>query len=161
DQPGGVFVRRADHVPDAGRTLLCFVARGTFNGLHGSLAEQLDWRPERREQPEEFRAVRGPLPAETQIAPKTDLEFFNGFGGFSRDGSEYVVVLDGERWTPAAWINVVANAHFGFLASDSGGGFTWSENSRENRLTPWANDPVADPPGEVVYLRSEDTGRVW
>ena len=30
-----------------------------------------------------------------------------------------------------------------------------------NRLTPWSNDPVTDPPGEVVYLRDEETGEFW
>jgi cellobiose phosphorylase len=30
-----------------------------------------------------------------------------------------------------------------------------------NRLTPWSNDPTSDSPGEVVYLRDEETGEVW
>ncbi len=42
-----------------------------------------------------------------------------------------------------------------------GSGFTWAVNSQANRLTPWSNDPVSDPPGEVVYLRDEETGEVW
>ena len=58
-------------------------------------------------------------------------------------------------------VNVVANAGFGFLVSESGPGFTWSGNSQANRLTPWSNDPVSDPPGEVIYLRDEESGEVW
>ncbi len=42
-----------------------------------------------------------------------------------------------------------------------GAAFTWAENSRENRLTPFANDPVADPTGEAIFLRDEDSGEVW
>src|SRR6185295_6440989 len=44
---------------------------------------------------------------------------------------------------------------------ETGAGYTWSVNSRENRLTPWSNDAVSDPPGEALYLRDEDTGTVW
>jgi cyclic beta-1,2-glucan synthetase len=40
-------------------------------------------------------------------------------------------------------------------------GATWSQNSGENRLTPWRNDPISDPPSEAVYLRDEDTGQIW
>jgi cyclic beta-1,2-glucan synthetase len=45
--------------------------------------------------------------------------------------------------------------------SSSGSAFTWSGNSRENRLTPFANDPLSDPTGEAFYLRDDDTGEVW
>ncbi len=62
---------------------------------------------------------------------------------------------------PAPWINVVANPVAGFLITDSGSGYTWVGNSQTNRLTPWSNDPVSDPPGEAVYLRDEETGIVW
>ena len=47
---------------------------------------------------------------------------------------------------------------FGFQVTETGAGYTWSVNSRENRLTPWSNDAVSDPPGEIDYLRDEDTG---
>ena len=30
------------------------------------------------------------------------------------------------QWTPAPWINVVANPEFGFHVSESGSGYTWS-----------------------------------
>ena len=50
---------------------------------------------------------------------------------------------------------------FGFQVTESGAGYTWSINSRENRLTPWSNDAVSDPPGEVIYLRDEETGNIW
>jgi cyclic beta-1,2-glucan synthetase len=56
---------------------------------------------------------------------------------------------------------VVANKNFGFLITESGGGYTWSDNSRENRLTPWTNDPVSDRGGEVVYIRNTATGHFF
>ena len=80
---------------------------------------------------------------------------------FIQGGREYVTIL-GRTMDPAPWSNVVGNAaDFGFQVSETGGGYTWSVNSRENRLTPWSNDAVSDPPGEVVYLRDEDSGTVW
>ena len=85
----------------------------------------------------------------------------NGLGGFTPDGREYVVVLDGDRETPLPWSNVLANPEFGTIVSSSGAAFTWAGNSRENRLTPFANDPLADPTGEAIYLRDEDSGAVW
>ncbi|MDQ6830940.1 MAG: glycosyl transferase family 36, partial [Gemmatimonadota bacterium] len=39
-----------------------------------------------------------------------------------------------------------------------GGGFAWAENSYFFRLTPWYNDPVSDPMGEVLYLSDEAAG---
>jgi cyclic beta-1,2-glucan synthetase len=103
----------------------------------------------------------------TELSAITDsLRSFNGYGGFSADGKEYAIVLgppvEGEQpRPPMPWINVVANESFGFLAGESGSGYTWSRNSRENRLTPWFNDPVADPYGEAVYLRDESSGAFW
>ena len=85
----------------------------------------------------------------------------NGIGGFTPDGREYVVVLEGDRETPLPWSNVLANPEFGTMVSASGSAFTWAENSRENRLTPFANDPLSDPTGEAIYLRDEETGAVW
>ncbi|MBN2172118.1 MAG: glycosyl transferase [Candidatus Krumholzibacteriota bacterium] len=99
--------------------------------------------------------------AEEQAGPR----FFNGYGGFSDDGREYVIRLahrDGRlRLPPRPWINVIANETFGFLVSETGAGATWRGNSREHRLTPWFNDPILDPHGEAFYLRDEDTGGFW
>src|SRR3546814_16358705 len=92
------------------------------------------------------------------MAPR-DLEFFNGFGGFDKDGREYVTILDSGHATPAPWINVVANPGFGFQASAEGSGYTWAENSRENQLTPWSNDPVGDPTGEAIDRKSVVEGK--
>ena len=89
------------------------------------------------------------------------MEFFNGLGGFTNDGREYLTILEGNDRTPAPWINVVANPSFGFQVSTDGSGFTWSVNSQQNQLTPWSNDPVGDAPGEAIYVRDEDTGEVW
>jgi len=101
-------------------------------------------------------------PADTREKP---LRFFNGFGGFNDDGSEYVVRMpwegDGLRLPPMPWCNLIANERFGFIASETGAGCTWSRNSQANRLTPWSNDPVSDPHGEAVYLLDQESGEFW
>ena len=95
-------------------------------------------------------------------AARAGTDFFNGLGGFLQGGREYVTVLGEGQWTLAPWANVIAhNPEFGFQVTESGGGYTWSQNSRENRLTPWSNDAVSDPPGEIIYLRDEETGETW
>lgn len=91
---------------------------------------------------------------------KADLEFFNHFGGFALDGREYVLLLDEGNQPPAPWINVIANPNFGFSISETGAGSTWAYNSRENKITPWSNDPVCDKASESIYIRDNMTGNV-
>jgi cyclic beta-1,2-glucan synthetase len=156
---GRVFVLRADLISSEARTLLASVARVVLVGQRGPLADQLDRVPEPAEA---ARIVRSP-PMEPSVRPAAPppLEFFNGLGGFADDGREYVTILGPGQATPAPWINVIANPGFGCHVSAEGSGFTWSVNSRENQLTPWSNDPVGNRPGEVFYLRDDDTGELW
>lgn len=90
-----------------------------------------------------------------------DYEFFNGFGGFVNNGKEYEILLEGDVKPPFPWINVIANKKFGFHISESGAGFTWSNNSRENKITPWSNDPVSDRASEVIYIKDEISGKIF
>ncbi len=89
------------------------------------------------------------------------MQFFNGVGGFSKDGREYVVTLAPGQFTPLPWVNVLANPSFGSLVSASGGASSWSENAQEFRLTPWSNDVISDLDGEAFYVRDEDSGEYW
>src|SRR5205823_746021 len=93
--------------------------------------------------------------------PVRELTFFNGFGGFTADGKEYVITTDAETITPAPWVNVLANEHFGTVISESGSAYTWCENAHEFRLTPWSNDSVSDVTGEAYYIRDEESGAFW
>ncbi|MBN1641383.1 MAG: cellobiose phosphorylase [Anaerolineae bacterium] len=164
NQRGGIFVLRADHIPEQDRVLLLTAARAVLDGASGSLADQL---VSLRETPVWLPDFVPLLLDAKEIAPTpllerpTDLRFDNGYGGFTPDGREYVIDLPPGKWTPAPWANVVANPDFGFLVSESGLGCTWAGNSGENRLTPWRNDPVGDRPAEALYLRDEETGQVW
>jgi len=95
-----------------------------------------------------------------RITADRPLQFFNGLGGFSSDGREYVIRIEKGQMTPAPWVNVISNPEFGFMITEAGSGYTWCENSRENKLTPWSNDPVSDTPGEIFYF-NEDFGDPW
>jgi cyclic beta-1,2-glucan synthetase len=158
---GAVHTLRADLMSLEMRNLLQSTARVALIARRGSIADQLVRLPE----PEVAAKPARPAPAaKTPVAAAPaheELEFFNGHGGFAKDGREYVTILHSGRKTPAPWINVIANPGFGFQAAAEGSGYTWAENSRENQLTPWSNDPVSDRPGEAIYVRDEDSGALW
>jgi cyclic beta-1,2-glucan synthetase len=161
DRPGGIFVLRAGQMPEDERALLLATARVVLNASANDLTTAL---ARLREEPPRLPPLVPTLPdtASSEPLERPDgLLFDNGLGGFTPDGREYVIHLGPADATPAPWVNVVANPGFGFVVSESGGGFTWAEHSAENRLTPWRNDPVRDEPGEAVYLRDEETGAVW
>ncbi len=158
---GSIYLLRTDLLSPQDRVLLQQVARVVLLGRRGTLAEQLTRLP-RRSRVTSTNSSSPRLGKRLDVpVPERELEFFNGLGGFADDGREYVTVLGEGIRTPRPWINVIANPSFGFLVSESGSGFTWSLNSHENQLTPWSNDPVSDPSGEVLYIRDDDSGEVW
>jgi cyclic beta-1,2-glucan synthetase len=155
---GEAFTLRADLMTSEARDYLGSVARIVMSARRGGVSDQLArladsscvpaFHPLPISEPEHFPAPEG-------------LEFFNGTGGFADNGREYVVVLDNYRTTPAPWINVIANAGFGFQTSADGSGYTWAVNSRDHQITPWSNDAVTDPAGECFYVRDEKTGELF
>jgi len=162
DKPGGVFVRRGDQISEEDAILLQTAARAVLVGERGTLAEQIERPPASEAWPAPLTPATATLsPTAAPPPPPRRLLFGNGIGGFTPDGREYVVTLAERQYTPAPWVNVVANERFGFLVSESGSACTWSENSQENRLTPWSNDPVSDPSGEAIYLRDDETAELW
>jgi cellobiose phosphorylase len=161
DKPGGIFVRRGEQMSEEDRVLMQTVARVILVDDAGAFHEQVERRGRTEIFIPTFKPVRRRLePAKAEM-PKRDLVFFNGLGGFSRDGREYVMLLGPGQTTPAPWVNVIANPQFGTVVSESGCAYTWAENSHEFRLTPWYNDPVTDASGEALYLRDEETGYFW
>jgi cyclic beta-1,2-glucan synthetase len=161
---GRVFVLRADQVSTEARNVLQAAARAILVTRRGSLAEQLERLEEPK--PEPLPALRPAPPqrardAASVAAARPELEFWNGLGGFADAGAEYVTILDDGANTPAPWINVIANPTFGFHVSAQGGGYVWSQNSRENQLTPWSNDAVRDPAGDAFYVRDLDSGVIF
>src|SRR5690606_2242316 len=164
---GSVYALRADLMSAEARMLIQSVARVELVAHRGPLSRQLAYQLERpaklstRQKPPLKSAQEY---SQTQPEPALDsnsLEFFKCLGGFDKNGKEYVTILSRGAKTPAPWINVIANPGFGFQVSTEGSGYTWADNSRENQLTPWSNDPVTDPAGEAIYVRDEITGDLW
>jgi cellobiose phosphorylase len=165
DAQAGIFVLHDDEISDALRDGLATAARVVLDASGDGPDQTAERTTDTHSGPAARSGsslARGPrlknTVAQTPVGP---LEFDNGTGGFDSAAREYAITLADGRCTPMPWINVVANASFGFLASAEGGGYTWSVNSQQNPLTPWPNDPVSDTPHEVLYLRDEDSGELW
>ncbi|HET6454097.1 MAG TPA: glucoamylase family protein, partial [Armatimonadota bacterium] len=158
DQPGGIFLRSADQIPEEDLTLLMAAASVVLVAARGMLLQGVPVEvPDLSEPMAKKRAPREP----SALLPFMELPYFNSLGGFTPDGREYAIYLGPNTHTPAPWANVIANPALGTLVSETGSGFTWYGNSQRNRLTQWSNDPVMDPPSEAVYIRDEETGVYW
>jgi cyclic beta-1,2-glucan synthetase len=159
---GGVHILPASQLSDDDKSLLFAVSRIVLRADGPSLKAQLKVSVPSRPSDEPLPITAPPnrfVPA--KAVETNDLLFFNGWGGFSPDGREYHIVLRNGNYLPAPWINVMANPKFGCMTSELYTGYTWWRNSRECKLTPWSNDPAIDQPGEVCYLRDEESGEYW
>jgi len=172
-----VFILKAGTMTTPEINLFYACAKMVFEGNCGTMEKQCNTNPlgaiaeisesmdHSAEQDEIFESVQSDDRVQSLFwkqaeDEKRDLQFFNGFGGFAKKGKSYIITLEKNRTTPAPWVNVISNPSFGFLVSESGGGYTWCENSRENKLTKWSNDSVSDVPSEVVYI-SDGSGDPW
>jgi len=161
DKPGGVFLRHPDQMPEEDQVLLQAAARVVFSDSDGTLANQIEGYFHGEPVVPDLQVSRtSKIPAAPVDFRQDDLLFFNGWGGFTRDGREYIIRIRPADPTPMPWVNVAANRQFGAVISP-GGGYTWFENAHEFRLTPWYDDPVSDRCGEAFYLRDEDSGKFW
>lgn len=161
DQPGGIFIRSSDQVSNEDRILFQSVARIIISDRFGTLEEQVARRNKIKPVIPYFSPTKFHASVFTKVEQPTGLQFFNGLGGFSADGKEYVITTSGTKTTPLPWSNVLANPDFGSIVTESGQSYTWMDNAHEYRLTPWNNDPVVDMQGEAFYLRDEESGRFW
>ncbi|MEX0720189.1 MAG: glucoamylase family protein [Balneolaceae bacterium] len=172
NQPGGIFVQKTDKMPEEDLILILSFAHIVFQGRLPLLAGQ-EFVPKTAswikgdKHIEYLPALEGKTAYPPSNLPKPELLMDNGYGGFSKDGDEYQIIIQqvpesGKHvFPPAPWVNIVANPSFGFIATERGAGYTWSENSRENKITSWSNDPVRDPHSEAFYLRDEEEMNYW
>ncbi|MGV8945497.1 MAG: GH36-type glycosyl hydrolase domain-containing protein [Lutibacter sp.] len=158
---GGIFIGASDQISNEDRILFQTVARIIISDSNGTLADHVN-KKELAKVVIPFMNKSETVPrSTTSIALPEDLIFFNGLGGFSPNGKEYVIISDNKNKTPVPWVNVIANPNFGTVISESGSAYSWIENAHELRLTSWSNDPVSDPSGEAFYIRDEDSGHFW
>ena len=155
DISGGVFIRNINTMPEEDLALFFKWATVIIKTEEGPKIGKFttELKP-----PREYNGKLVEYPKKDIIL---DLDYYNGYGGFSKDGREYIIKVSKDVNTPLPWINVLANRDFGSIITELGSGFTWAKNSRENKLTPWYNDPILERPGEIIYLVDDNTGVAW
>ena len=161
EKPGGIFIRSADQITNEDRILFEAVAQIIIADKFGTLEEQINRRAKTKTTIPYFSPTKFYPSVYTEVEPRKDLQFYNGLGGFTADGKEYIITTTPQKRTPVPWINVLANPNFGSIISESGQSYTWVENAHEIRLTPWNNDPITDLKGEAFYLKDEESGKFW
>lgn len=161
DRPGGIFVRVGEQVSAEDRILFQAVARIIISDVKGTLAYQINKRSIPKPVVPLLTIQPSPAFPVIPLPPPKESILYNGIGGFSQDGREYIIHTRPDQPTPTPWVNVLANPRFGTVISESGQSYTWAGNAHEFRLTPWNNDPVGDSAGEAFYIRDEESGRFW
>lgn len=161
EKPGGIFLRNSDQMPEEDLTLILSIARANLIAARGFLRQQLVSPMQSITQPPRLIPNKRIKDFPSSPLPFLELPYFNGYGGFTPDGREYVIYLGPNTHTPAPWINVLSNPQFGTIVSETGLGCTWFGNSQTNRLTPWSNDPVLNPITDAIYIRDEELGTYW
>ena len=166
-----VFAVRRDIMEAETWAALLSASRAVFHARNGKISDQMARAEALYSTPsiKKDKPATGSVPllaaptvidAEPAAISGDGLDFWNGYGGFSSDGREYVTRLRGGEATPHPWINVISNDIFGFHVSAEGSAFTWSRNSRDYQLTSWTNDPVGNRPGEAIFIKDMTSGSV-
>ncbi|PYK45621.1 MAG: hypothetical protein DME53_04935 [Verrucomicrobia bacterium] len=161
DQPGGVYLRSATKISKEELLALQAAARVVLVAARGTLRQQLAATTPPAAKPRQLVPGRHVREEPSAPLPFMELKYFNGLGGFTEDGKEFVIYLGPSTRTPLPWINIMANPKFGALVSESGAECVWGRNSQNDRLTPWFNDPICDPPGTAIYIRDDEIGVMW
>ena len=161
DQPGGVYLRSATKMSKEELIALQAAARMVLVAARGTLRQQLAATIPVAAKPRLLAPGRQFHEEPSAPLAFMELKYFNGLGGFTEDGKEFAIYLGPGRQTPLPWINIMANPKFGAFVSESGNELVWGRNSQNDRLTPWFNDPISDPPGTAIYIRDDDMGVAW
>lgn len=161
EKKGHIVLRHIEQVIAEDRILLQTVARVVISDKKGTLHDQVNKRTINRVPIAHITLSKQHASINNPIKITAPLQFFNGSGGFSADGQEYLIVTNKNHPTPLPWINVIANQHFGTIISEKGSGYTWFKNAHGYRITPWKNDPILDDGGEAFYIRDEESGEYW
>ncbi len=160
---GGIFIIDDKESKD----ILEFRANLIIDSKKGKLSRQLKDLEE--EYLESIKDIGYELPKEiileeekvTMPLDVENLKYYNEYGGFSKDGREYITKVNKEKRLPTTWSHIIANDKFGTLVTESLGGYTWSSNSRLNRISAWSNNQVTDIPSEVIYIQEKESLKTW
>ena len=160
---GGIFIIENGEIEDIEN--IEFYSKLIIDAKKGTIQSQIQDLQDEYE--EKIKLIGDKLPSKYEIyekemenldmIKKEELLYYNGYGGFSNDGKEYIITQDKENRLPTVWSHIMANKEFGTVVTDSFGGYTWSENSRLNKITSWNNDQVLDEPSEIIYIQDNET----
>lgn len=158
---GGVFLYSQDEMKTDTVNLLIAISKIVIDGDKETLLCPIKEKEKFREKENIINFVPQQYLPEKFNFEKEKLKFFNEIGGFSEDGSKYIIILKNGDNTPAPWINVISNGNFGFNVSENGMSCTWYKNSSENKITSWTDDPVIDGESEELYVQDQIDGNAW
>ena len=162
---GGIFV--LNNVEKADRRVLEYRADLLINAHLGNISRQIkDFEDEYLDKIKDI----GDEPIKTHIIEEEcerktleseNLKYYNEYGGFSKDGTEYIIRTNKDDKLPTVWSNIMANEKFGTVVTEGMGGYTWYKNCRLNRLTAWNNNQITDVPSEIIYLEDMSNKDIW
>ena len=161
---GGIFIINENEVKPEDINLLEFRANLIIDGNRGSLNTQLkDLEEEyiRNTNNKSLSNINEDIDKEVLYQDYSNLKYYNEYGGFSEDGLEYKFKVSEENKLPTIWSMILANPNFGTVVTQNLGGFTWSKNSRLNRVSSWNNTVSQDIPSEIIYLEDLDNLKMW
>ncbi len=168
----GIFVLVASNLTQVENNLFLFSANLVIDANLGNINYQLNkikriYNKQRKEiiNPLEEVEIKHNEKIRTPNLEKIDstknLKYYNEYGAFSKNGKEYYIKTNKDSVLPTVWSNVLANKEFGTLVTDGAGGYTWSKNSRLNRLTAFTNYASKDIPSEIIYFINNENKRFW
>ena len=157
----GIYVLNTNQIED--ETIFFFKANLIIDAHQGNLAtilkemeeEYLMMQPEKKES----KKLQREDTFEAFDFLHMDLQYATEYGGFSPDGKEYHIAMSPQ--VPLAWSNVLANQNFGSVVTQNLGGYTWSRNSRLNRISRWSNNAVSDVPSETLFVQDTTNQKAW
>ena len=172
NQKNGIFLLSKQEISKEDKELLSFAAAYILEGHLGNIRSQIEEKEEayitsQKEMAERHKPTR--IIEEEKIRSEAlerkgkieHLKYYNEYGAFSQDGTEYFIKVNKDHNLPIVWSHLLANEEFGSLVTEGMGGYTWNQNSRLNRITSWNNNQTQDIPSEVIYLTDEKTGKSW
>ena len=165
---GGIFILSKNEMSKEDLDLIKFVSSITIDAHKGNLEyivkdledEYLSSLKDIPNEKEE-NVKEENVPEKIDIFQDENKKYFNEYGAFSSDGKEYLIKTNKNNRIPTVWSHILANEKFGTVVTESMGGYTWHKNCRLNRVSSWENMAHLDLPSEVIYIKDEETKKIW
>ena len=150
ETPGKIFVLDGNDVSYQEDILLNMVARLRFNTKKSSSLTESIKILQQENKMINYDSIK--YANNINVKYDNNLNLFNGYGGFNKEGNEYIIT---NQKTPTPWSNVIANSKFGTIVTNNECGFTYAYNSQMFKITSWTNDIVLDDMSEGINVNQE------